>query len=104
MRSRVDKAERQTYYGEGAQPWDDIVRAGFGAAFAAGSILKYLRRQKGEREKDVEKARWYWTRLVALSIGEPEDPGDEIDRAHLALAWLGQTLKPEETALLTAAP
>lgn len=92
---RVDDADRQTYYGDGRQPWDEIVAGGFGAAFAAGSILKYLRRTKGEREKDVEKARWYWTRLADMSVSKQTD--DILD----AMAWLGKTLTPAETSLLT---
>ena len=95
MAKRIDESDRQTYYGDGRQPWDDIVSGGFGGAFAAGSILKYLRRTKGERDKDVEKARWYWKRLLELSLKSGEDS------ALMALAWLGQSLDADERKLLT---
>ena len=95
MAERIDQSERQSYYGEGRQPWDDIVEAGFGLQFAAGSILKYLRRAKGEREKDVEKARWYWARFKEIGVSL-------IDYADgpVVLEWLQTILTNEEKELL----
>ena len=59
-----DGTTRQSYYGAGRQPWDDIKDQGWGPAFAAGNVLKYLRRpSKCEPEKDLEKARWYFDEL-----------------------------------------
>lgn len=57
-----DGTVRQDHYGSGRQPWDDIVDNGWGVAFAAGNVLKYLRRTK-HPEHSLESAKWYWTRL-----------------------------------------
>jgi hypothetical protein len=65
---RVDDVPRQIHYGEGRQPWDDIVDAGWGHAFAAANVLKYLRRDK-EPEHSLESARWYYGQLVSRSAG-----------------------------------
>lgn len=58
----ADGTVRKAHYGEGRQPWDDIVELGWAPQFAAGSILKYLRRNKDE-EHSLESARWYMLRL-----------------------------------------
>lgn len=71
----IDGTVRQDYYGAGRQPWDDIKLAGWAPAFAAGNVLKYLRRpmkssasyaQKEQRAEDLKKARWYWAELLKL--------------------------------------
>jgi hypothetical protein len=66
----VHKAEdgsiRQDHYGSGHQPWDDIKDQGWAPEFAAGNILKYLRRSKNE-EHSLKSARWYWAQLQAIS-------------------------------------
>lgn len=98
MTIRVDDAPRETYYGDGRQPWDDIVAGGFGAEFAAGSILKYLRRTKGERAKDLEKARWYWARI--LEMQKLKSGYVRAEHAHL---WLQKTLTPDEWRAMTGA-
>ena len=49
------------------KPWDVIVCLGWGPEFAAGNVLKYLRRTK-EPEHSLESARWYWQRLVDLAM------------------------------------
>lgn len=91
MTNRVDGSERESYYGDGRQPWDDIVEAGLGPAFAAASILKYMRRTKGEREKDLIKARWYFARLTYLYISN-----DSNAETRRAFEWLGRLLTNEE--------
>ncbi len=63
MTTRVDESERQFHYGDGRQPWDDIVDAGWGPAFAAGNVLKYLRRDK-QLEHSLASARWYYQQIV----------------------------------------
>ena len=63
---RVDTSERKEWYGDGEQPWDAIVRAGWGPEFAAGNIVKYLRRTK-DREHSLQSAQWYWQRLHELA-------------------------------------
>lgn len=63
-----DKEPRKAHYGSGEQPWDTIVFAGWGPEFAAGNILKYLRRTKAP-EHSLESARWYAQRLVEGAYG-----------------------------------
>lgn len=96
---RADGSTRESYYGAGRQPWDDIVAGGFGAEFAAGSILKYLRRTKGEREKDIEKARWYFARLAELMVSPVELTAC---RAATVGSWLRDTITLDELKLLVA--
>lgn len=59
----ADGTIRKAYYGAGRQPFDDIVSAGWGPAFAAGNVLKYLRRDK-DQEHSLRSARWYWREIV----------------------------------------
>jgi hypothetical protein len=68
MTDRIDETVRQDHYGTGRQAWDDIVEYGWGPAFAAGNVLKYLRRDKAA-EHSLESARWYWRQLVERSSG-----------------------------------
>ncbi len=56
---------RKVHYGSGRQPLDDIIDAGWGAAFCAGNVLKYLRRDK-QIEDSRTKAIWYWNKLKEL--------------------------------------
>lgn len=61
------KESRQSYYGDGLQPWDLIKSLGMGAAFAAGNVIKYVGRydKKGGLE-DLRKCRWYLDRLIEI--------------------------------------
>lgn len=59
----ADGSVRKAHYGDGEQPWDTIVRLGWGPAFAAANVLKYLRRTK-DPEHSLESARWYYRQLV----------------------------------------
>jgi hypothetical protein len=70
-----DGSLRKTRYGVGRQPWDDIVDLGWGPAFAAGNVLKNLRRDK-EPEHSLESARWYYGQLERRALEEPTDSGD----------------------------
>lgn len=64
----ADGTVRKAHYGEGKQPWDHIVEAGWGPAFAAGNVLKYVRRAAAKNgEDDLAKARWYCAELMKLS-------------------------------------
>lgn len=65
-----DGTVRQDHYGEGEQPWDTIVRLGYAPQFAAGNVLKYLRRTKAP-EHSLESARWYYARLHELVVTQP---------------------------------
>ncbi len=75
-----DGSTRKAHYGDGRQPWDDIVDAGWGAPFAAGNVLKYLRRDK-DREASLDKARWYFDQLTKLS---------HSDRSGFGMKCMGQ--------------
>ena len=60
---------RKVHYGSGEQPWDVIVASGWGPAFAAGNVVKYLRRNKAP-EHSLESARWYYARLYEGAAGD----------------------------------
>ncbi len=78
----TDGTVRKAHYGVGEQPWDTIKRLGWAAQFAAGNVLKYVRRHAAKNgADDLAKARWYMTQLHALS--KQSDP---------ALVVLGQLL------------
>lgn len=69
-----DGTVRKQHYGSGRQPWDDIVAAGWGPHFAAGNVLKYIRRASAKNgADDVKKARWYYEQLMRrASITSPD--------------------------------
>lgn len=87
-----DGTPRKTRYGMGKQPWDYMVKLGWAPHFAAGNVLKYLRREK-DREHSIESARWYYARLTEEAIAGAY----EWDTARLQLNAL---LTDEEKALL----
>lgn len=94
---------RKAHYGDGEQPWDVIVASGWGPAFAAGCVLRYLRRDKA-REHSIESARWYYARLVEGAAAEstPRDAGfvsDAMVPWSNAFARLEMILTKEERAL-----
>ena len=92
----ADGTVRQDHYSDGEQPWDVIVRLGWGPQFAAGNVLKYLRRTK-EPEHSLESARWYWARLQEMSLAEL----DVTERsATSALSMLIKELTEEQQWLL----
>jgi hypothetical protein len=98
---RVDATERQPQYGDGRQPWDDIVEEGWAPEFAAGNVLKYLRRDKA-REHSLASARWYWARLneaVTAGLG-PRRPRE----VQLVKLGLDRRLTDTERDLLEDAP
>ena len=76
-----DETTRQGYYGpDGEQPWDVIKRLGFAAEFAAGNVLKYMKRTKpGQEAHSLASARWYHDRLVGFTLR-----GHYRDRRHAA--------------------
>ncbi len=65
----IDGTVRKAYYGKGKQPWDEMVELGWAEHFAAGSVLNYLKRDKGDDKHDLESARWYWARLANTKLG-----------------------------------
>lgn len=65
----ADGTIRQVYYGEGKQPWDIICELGWGPEFAAGNVLKYVRRHsKKGGDDDLKKAQWYLQRLLEMAF------------------------------------
>lgn len=63
-----DGSVRKNHYGVGRQPFDDIVLFGWGPSFAAGNVLKYLRRDKS-LEHSLSSAKWYWQQIIDRSEG-----------------------------------
>lgn len=64
-----DGSIRKAHYGDGRQPWDDIVDAGWGPFFAASNVLKYIRRTKNP-EHSFESACWYYKQLMTRGNAE----------------------------------
>lgn len=99
----ADGTMRKAHYGEGRQPRDDIVDAGWGPAFAAGCVLRYLRRAK-DPEHSLESARWYWARLREMSGSWAGDPAHapivNAGFAPTVLRKLWKLLTPRERELL----
>lgn len=86
---------RKSHYGEGEQPWDVIVASGWGPAFAAGCVVRYLRRDKA-REHSLESAQWYYARLVEGAAKKGKwnfaDWQNAIDRLELILTQAERAL------------
>jgi hypothetical protein len=99
--------QRQAHYGQGRQAWDDILDEGWAPEFAAGNILKYLRRTK-EPEHSLESARWYYARLTEMMRGEllpatitkASAGRRHVGRAAAVLVRLGELLTDDEKARL----
>lgn len=89
-----DGTQRKSRYGTGRQPWDDIKDLGWAPHFAAGNVLKYLRRTK-DREHSIESARWYWARLNEMA---QSDRWPFHARGNIEI--LNSRLTEEEKALL----
>lgn len=111
-KTRSDGTRRMQHYGSGRQPWDDIKALGWGGVFAAGNVLKYLRRNTSQkfaaeaavvgedalRHADLTKARWYWRALKDLVPDKPRSVAElSAFNAYVGLVGL---LTPEELALL----
>lgn len=62
----TDGSTRKAHYGEGE-------RLGWGPAFAATCVLRYLRRDKA-REHSLESARWYYDQLYARAAQPLDGP------------------------------
>lgn len=97
-----DGTVRQAYYGSGEQPWDVIKRNGWAHHFAAGNVLKYLRREKENRAKDDDKARWYYFALLALRGWGNYNPM-EVD-ATIRQLERDLTVSEKERLLMAAKP
>ncbi len=67
---------------------------GWAPEFAAGCVLRYLRRDK-DHEHSIESARWYWRQLIKISDdSQPHVPGWE--RAPRIFQDLTKLLTAEE--------
>lgn len=92
-------SDRKPWYGEGRQPIDDIMEAGWGPEFCAGNVLKYLRRTKSP-EHSLESARVYFGWLRGLADKQSQTGyGNAIN----VLAQLYGMLTPDEVSTLQAA-
>ncbi len=81
------------------QRWDDIVKAGWGPGFAAGTILNCLRSHRDVEEWQASLyaeavARWYYRQLVEHGSLEPAGPWTR------ALTELWEWITPDEHTLL----
>lgn len=66
----ADGTTRKSHYGKERQPWDDIKEQGWGPAFCASNVLKYLRRDKDQKHS-VESARVYYRETASRSVIPP---------------------------------
>lgn len=78
----ADGTVRQDHYGAGRQPWDDIVDAGWGPAFAAGNVLKYLRRPDKNPLDPVRHSLEATTPAGLAALGQLDAALLESTRAH----------------------
>jgi hypothetical protein len=87
---------RKTHYGaEGKQPWDDMLELSWAAHFAAGSILKYLRRDK-RAAHSLESAKVYYGWLYTYAAMETDEEAPFSKTIH----QLENTLTDVELRLL----
>lgn len=99
-----DETLRKSRYGLGRQPWDDIKEQGWAPHFAAGNVLKYLRRDK-DRAHSIESARWYFARLVEyVNQDVPDSKHADWTNASSTYLALVELLTKEELELLRNAP
>lgn len=64
-----DGTVRQSHYGSGRQPWDDICDyTEWAPYFCAANVLKYMRRTK-EPNHSRRSAKWYLARLQEFASG-----------------------------------
>lgn len=90
---------RKAHYGVGRQPLDDIVDQGWGPAFCAGNILKYLRRDK-QVEDSRAKAKWYWNFMVLKAGAEISVP-TYGHWSHAIMSLRTNVLTADESNFLT---
>lgn len=95
----AEGAARKAHYGDGEQPWDTIKNAGWAPEFAAGNVVKYLRRTK-DPEHSLQSARWYYARLKEL-IGRGSRSHEEGVRASYVYKALMKELTDEEVRRVT---
>lgn len=98
---------RKVHYGEGKQPLDTMLEMGWAPHFAAGSIIKYLRRTKSP-EHSLESARFYYKLLVDKAV-DARKPGNPMWATAVGELWNSTLIKlltvitPEEHELLSDA-
>jgi hypothetical protein len=96
-----DGTTRASHYGPPGtvQPWDTVVKMGWGPQFAAANVIKYMRRSK-EPEDARKKAIWYWRELCRMAVFRDDD-SDYVE-ASLVLVKLMYELTNDELAILRA--
>ena len=101
----ADGTQRKAHYGAGKQPWDYIVEFGWAPYFAAGNVLKYVRRAAFKNgPDDLEKARWYYRELIRIYIDTAHTDIDQHGMIHVALSRLAHELTYYEKELLKPHP
>ena len=100
VREAADCEPRKAHYGNGEQPWDVILASGWGPAFAAANVVKYLRRTKNP-EHSLESARWYYARLYENAAEETMESSSTPWSS--AIARLELILSTDEIALVRGA-
>ena len=103
--SPSDGTVRQHYYGPSRTLWVDLLDLRWAPAFAAGNVLKYLRRHKDPTDPD--KARWYYAALRGLAspyldcaVASPAPFPTHARDAAAILSTLDSLLTPAEKDLL----
>ena len=99
---------RKAHYGAGRQPWDIILDAGWAPEYAAGNVLKYMRRTK-DPEHSLESARWFYARLYEMmvgrllptgAVGSPRRISRVVGRAAAVMVALNDELTADEKKVL----
>ena len=99
----ADGSVRKAHYGEGEQPWDTMLRLGWAIPFAAGCVLRYLRRDK-DPAHSLESARWYYQQLYRLAADNYLPlrlSTAEISEAQIVFRTLNDELTEEEKKRLS---
>ncbi len=91
-----DGTTRPPHYGDGVQPWDTIVRLNWAPHFAAGNVIKYLRRTK-DVEDSRRKAIWYYRELAKMAV---LNSNPDWSNSSLVLCTLLHELTHEELEIL----
>ena len=93
---RVDKAERKSHYGDGKQPWDTLCEeTPWAVAFAAGNVLKYLRRPGKQPLSDKWFEEWFadWESFDTIALSKEAAIAETHAHSIQSARWYYQRLK-----------
>lgn len=98
-----DGTVRKAHYGTGKQPWDTMVEMGIAPEFAAGNVIKNLRRSK-DPEHSLESARWYYKQLRGMIDSNLDNLSKDTSLMRIVAVFnaLLSELTSEELRLVTA--